>query len=280
MNFEKFVSGGSNPRAHYSPESPFWWITEADFDAVIAIEKAAFQQPMTRDQLYLILGEQNPRNIARRYSAGIGLHGFLIYELIPKGGLRILRFAVSPQREGHGRCFLEYELRRRMGNKTVRCIVALEGETLSAQPFFEKCGFSETSRSWRTDMYGKTREVVILSFSRVEPGRGIFRSHDEIFNGYNRDSFNSKCAFATSRNWLSASGPEMGFMVELPTGVDEMFERAEESMSIHFVGASGFVMEEQTVVPQNNIHLPSEVGGQTAHSKTALSEFGSIQIVL
>jgi ribosomal-protein-alanine N-acetyltransferase len=119
------------------------WMLRRDMDAVMRIERAAFEFPWSETDFVRVLRNRSCIGMvaAERFEGG-EVYGFMIYELFARR-IGLLNMAVEPcrLRGGVGRMMIE-KLAAKLSPRRRRRITAEVGErNLAAQLFFRAMGF-------------------------------------------------------------------------------------------------------------------------------------------
>jgi ribosomal-protein-alanine N-acetyltransferase len=120
------------------------WLIRRDMDEVLAIERSSFEFPWTEEEFLCCLRQRNCIGTVAELDHEIV--GFMIYEL-HQSMLRILNFAVAPNRRRHGvGGQMVQRLVDKLSQQRRREIVLEVRETnLDAQLFFADCNFRALS---------------------------------------------------------------------------------------------------------------------------------------
>ena len=142
--------------------------TEADLDAVMAIERLSFPTPWERQAFSDELARSWARLEVLRQGAGGGVIGFCNYWLVADE-LHILNVAVHPdeRRNGHAARLLQHILDEASRNKTRVVSLEVRVSNLAAQALYRKFGFREVGT--RPRYYADNGEDALLMDRELSP---------------------------------------------------------------------------------------------------------------
>jgi len=116
------------------------WMIRADYPAVLAIERACFDEPWTEDELVRCLRARNQIGMVARH--GERILGYMVYAAMQKE-LRVLNFAVHAEfrRRGVGRAMAD-KLRAKLSpSRRPRLKLKVRETNLDAQLFWRAMGY-------------------------------------------------------------------------------------------------------------------------------------------
>lgn len=118
-------------------------MTEADLDAVLAIEYAAFSHPWTRG---IFLDSLNSYQCWLMFE-GEQQIGHGIIQLIAEEA-HLLNITVKPQNQGRGLglCLLEHLMRQAKLQQATECFLEVRASNEAAYRLYERYGFNEIGR--------------------------------------------------------------------------------------------------------------------------------------
>ena len=135
-------------------------MTEADLEAVLDIDVAAFREP--REVREKSLREELARTWARLFVArkdGGTVVGYLLYWHVVDEG-HVINVAVAPQerRHGIGRTLVEFLLQHTRANGIVKLLLEVRASNVAAIGLYESAGF--TRFNVRERYYGDGEDAV------------------------------------------------------------------------------------------------------------------------
>lgn len=120
------------------------WLIRRDMEEVLAIERASFEFPWTEEEFLCCLRQRNCIGTVAELDHEIV--GFMIYEL-HQSMLRILNFAVAPQKRRHGigKQMVQRLIDKLSQQRRREIVLEVRETNLSAQLFFSGCSFRALS---------------------------------------------------------------------------------------------------------------------------------------
>lgn len=141
-------------------------MTEADIDAVLAIDVAAFREP--RDVRERSLREELARPWARlrvaRADGGVVVGYLLFWHVVDEG--HVINVAVAPQerRKGIGRVLVDHLVAHAKENGIVKLLLEVRASNVAAIGLYEAAGFTRFNVRERYYGDGEDGVEMMLSF--------------------------------------------------------------------------------------------------------------------
>jgi len=129
-------------------------MTEKDIDSVMAIERAVFRHPWTRDFFRLIISDKKNYIVTLRYGNKIIGYGsyhqikervnFLNTKKDYRGIVHLINIAIHPdyQHQGFGTILLKILLKNAISQNAEYCYLEVRPSNTKAIAFYKKFGFS------------------------------------------------------------------------------------------------------------------------------------------
>ncbi|MFZ5833598.1 MAG: GNAT family N-acetyltransferase [Planctomycetota bacterium] len=149
------------------------WLLRRDLDAVLAIEREAFEFPWSRDDFIRALGERATLGAVCEDSVG-RVCGYAMYRLRPRS-IELLNLAVAPRerRTGVGRVIVGRLVEKGLALGRRRWLVVMVRErNLPAQLFFRACGLRCVHVRRGPGVYRETDEDGYVFVARAQSAAG------------------------------------------------------------------------------------------------------------